>query len=190
VRWQIKKKKIYALAAKFGGIKGGEENGLRGYFLTYMIAYLRDFGFEFSFIAESFETSVPWDSVLPVCNNVRARIIDSAKERGITPEPLISCRVTQTYDTGACVYFYFGFIWRGLKDPAATFSEIEHEAREEILKLGGSISHHHGIGKLRKHWLQETISPTGINILRGLKQTIDPKNIFGVNNLIDVTEKS
>ncbi len=36
----------------------GPENGRRGYFLTYMIAYLRDYGFNYGFMAESFETSV------------------------------------------------------------------------------------------------------------------------------------
>lgn len=51
----------------------------------------------------------------------------------------------QLYDTGACVYFYFGFIFKGLKDPSRTFSEVEHEAREEVLKCGGSLSHHHGL---------------------------------------------
>jgi len=182
-------KKIYDIAHKYGGVKGGEENGRSGYFLTYMIAYLRDFGFEYSFIAESFETSSPWDSVVPICHNVRNRILESAKEKGIPTPPLVSCRVTQTYDTGACIYFYFGFVWKGVKDPVATFSQMEHEARDEILKVGGSISHHHGIGKLRKHWLPETVSHTGVTVLRGLKQTIDPKNIFAANNIIDLADK-
>jgi len=30
------------------------------------------------------------------------------------------------------------------------YSDIEDGAREEIMKNGGSISHHHGVGKLRK----------------------------------------
>lgn len=58
----IHEKKVYAIATKFGGLAGGEENGKRGYFLTYMIAYIRDFGFDYYFMAESFETSVPWVS--------------------------------------------------------------------------------------------------------------------------------
>lgn len=45
-----------AIAGQFRGLDAGEENGYRGYFLTFMIAYLRDFGVNFSFIAESFET--------------------------------------------------------------------------------------------------------------------------------------
>jgi alkyldihydroxyacetonephosphate synthase len=44
-------------------MRAGKENGERGYFLTYVIAYLRDFALLYSFIAESFETSVPWSNV-------------------------------------------------------------------------------------------------------------------------------
>jgi len=134
--------------------------------LTYMIAYLRDFGFNFRLLAESFETSVPWDKVkprlsfkitrkshipfldtvplpfvllfqvLPLCQNVKNRIEEDCKECGIMTPPFISCRVTQTYDTGACVYFYFAFLGAGLENPGDVFSVIEHNARDEILKNG------------------------------------------------------
>lgn len=47
-------KVISALAKKHKGFKAGPENGERGYFLTFMIGYIRDFGFKYNFIAESF----------------------------------------------------------------------------------------------------------------------------------------
>lgn len=65
---------------------------------------------------------------------------------------MISCRVTQTYDVGCCVYFYFGFNFEGIEDPVEVYHIIEERARDEIIASGGSISHHHGIGKLRKKW--------------------------------------
>jgi hypothetical protein len=45
----------------------------------------------------------------------KERIITSAKSKGVKVKPFVSCRVTQTYDTGACIYFYFGIVWDGLK---------------------------------------------------------------------------
>ncbi len=66
---EIQQKKVYAIAAQYGGIKGGEENGKRGYFLTYMIAYIRDFGFDYWLISESFETAVPWSQVCSLLVN-------------------------------------------------------------------------------------------------------------------------
>jgi len=178
-------KAVYSIAAKYGGLKAGAENGIRGYFLTYMIAYLRDFGMEYQFIGESFETSCPHENVLPLIHAVKSGIVASCKRLGVARPPFVSCRVTQLYDTGVCIYFYFGFVWHGLADPVATFDAVEHDARDEILRQGGSISHHHGVGKLRKHWMQQTISPVGMQALQGIKKTLDPTNVFAANNLVD-----
>lgn len=182
-------KAIYSIASKYGGLKAGPENGIRAYLLTYVIAYLRDYGFRFYFMAESFETSVPWTQVIPLVNNVKKRIMDSAKKKGCPVAPWVSARVTQTYDTGAAVYFYFGFIFRGLKNPVRIFSEVEAEARDEILANGGSLSHHHGVGKLRKDWMVEAVSQPGFDMIKGLKQAMDPDNLFGNGNM-GVTEAS
>ncbi len=51
----------------FGGIKAGPDNGIRGYFLTFVIAYLRDFCLSYNYVAESFETCVPWDKAESLC---------------------------------------------------------------------------------------------------------------------------
>ncbi|KAF0983696.1 hypothetical protein FDP41_007611 [Naegleria fowleri] len=174
---------IYDITSKYGGLKAGAEAGGRGYLLTYVIAYLRDYGFNYYFMAESFETSVPWSNIVPMINKVRERVVDSAKKHGVISVPWVSARVTQTYETGACVYFYYGFIFRGLKDPIRVFSEIEAEARDEILLQGGSLSHHHGVGKLRKHWMPEVIREQGVDILKSLKQKIDPNNLLGNGNM-------
>ncbi|CAG09989.1 unnamed protein product [Tetraodon nigroviridis] len=140
-------KQVYDIAAKFGGLAAGEDNGQRGYMLTFVIAYLRDLGMDYYVIGESFETSVPWDRVLDICRNVKARIVQECKDKGVQFSPLSTCRVTQTYDAGACVYFYFAFNYRGLSDPVHVYEQVEHAAREEILANGGSLSHHHGGGE-------------------------------------------
>jgi len=73
-----------------------------------------------------------------------------------------------------------------LVDPVDTFNQLEHFAREEIIACGGSISHHHGVGKHRKCFMQETIGDTGIETLKAIKRSLDPKNVFSCGNLIDV----
>lgn len=176
---------IYYLAKKNGGIKGDEENGRRGYFLTFAIAYLRDLGFDLSYLGESFETSVPWSKTYNLCMRVKERIVQETKRVGVPTKPFVSCRVTQTYDCGSCVYFYIGFSFKGVENAVEKFDAIEHAAREEILACGGSISHHHGVGKHRKDFMVQSVQPVGLRILRGIKHTIDPKNIFANGNLLD-----
>uniref|UniRef100_A0A8C9V3U7 Alkylglycerone-phosphate synthase n=1 Tax=Scleropages formosus TaxID=113540 RepID=A0A8C9V3U7_SCLFO len=177
-------KQVYDIAAKFGGLAAGEDNGQRGYMLTFVIAYLRDLGMDYYVIGESFETSVPWDRVLDLCRNVKEQVVRECRERGVQFSPLCTCRVTQTYDAGACVYFYFAFNYRGLADPIHVYEQVEQTARAEILANGGSLSHHHGVGKLRKQWMREAVSDAGLGMLRSVKEYVDPDNIFGNRNLL------
>ena len=54
-------------------------------------------------------------SVPNLCRNVKDRVVAVCREQGVKGEAFISSRVTQTYDCGACVYFYYGFLYTGLK---------------------------------------------------------------------------
>ncbi|KAK0168137.1 hypothetical protein PV327_001968 [Microctonus hyperodae] len=175
-------KKIYNIAKKYGGMAAGDTNGERGYILTFVIAYIRDLGLEFGVLSESFETSVPWSRALALCKNVKSRVSRDCKERGITYW-LISCRVTQTYDAGCCIYFYLAFNYFGLHEPIETYEEIEENARAEILACGGSISHHHGVGKMRARFYPEAVGEAGVSLYRATKQHLDPHNVFAAGNL-------
>ncbi|VVC25824.1 Vanillyl-alcohol oxidase, C-terminal subdomain 2,FAD-binding, type 2,FAD-linked oxidase-like, C- [Cinara cedri] len=181
----LHKDQIAKIAKSFGGMMAGEKNGERGYMLTFVIAYIRDLALEYRVVAESFETSVPWDKTLILCDNVKKTIADQCIKFNIKYY-IISCRITQTYDSGCCVYFYFGFNWSGLSDPVSTYYKIENKARATILDSGGSISHHHGVGKLRKHWYQQNTTNTVLSLYSVTKNTLDPKNIFANGNIISI----
>ncbi len=174
--------KVYAIAAKHNGMKAGAENGSRGYQLTYSIAYIRDFVMKHWVLAESFETSVPWSQVIPLCEGVKKRIWDEHAKRGLPGTPFITCRVTQIYETGVCVYFYFAFHYKGVQNPTAVYHELENIARDEILAQGGSLSHHHGVGKLRQEYLPKIMSDAGLAWRIEAKKALDPSDIFAARN--------
>jgi alkyldihydroxyacetonephosphate synthase len=178
----LQEKQLYGLAKKWRGIKAGAENGVRGYQLTFSIAYIRDFVMNYFLLAESFETSVSWSQALALCENVKKRLYAEHAERGLPGRPFVTCRVTQVYQTGVCVYFYFGYYFKGLKNPSEVFAEMEVAARQEILANGGSLSHHHGIGKLREAFLKDIKSPATLKFSQQAKRAVDPLNIFGSGN--------
>jgi alkyldihydroxyacetonephosphate synthase len=180
-------KAVARLRRRHGGMGAGSENGRRGYQLTFGIAYLRDFVMRHWILGESFETSVPWNRVLSLCDNVRQRLHTECASRGVPGRPFVTARVTQLYQTGVCVYFYFAFYHKGLPDPLATYLELERAARDEILKSGGSLSHHHGVGKLRRGFLPRVFSPAVLEWAAGIKHAVDPTNIFGIGNLVPMT---
>ena len=179
---RAQRRAVGRLARRHGGIKAGADNGRRGYQLTFGIAYLRDFVMRHWVLGESFETSIPWSRVLELCENVKRRLAAECAARGVPGRPFVTARVTQVYQTGVCVYFYFGFYHKGLAQPVETFGELERAARDEILRSGGSLSHHHGVGKLRRGFLPRICSPAALAWSAEVKRAIDPGNVFGIAN--------
>lgn len=170
---------IQHLAKRFGGRPGGSANGRRGYQLTYGIAYIRDFILNHWLLAESFETSAPWSQVLPLIEGVKKRITAEYTARALPGKPFITARVTQIYPTGACIYFYFAFYYKGVPNPSETHHAIEEAARDEILKQGGSLSHHHGVGHLRTDFLPKIMTPASLSVGEGFRRAIDPNRNIG-----------
>jgi alkyldihydroxyacetonephosphate synthase len=177
---------VRQLARRHGGMRAGAENGKRGYQLTFGIAYIRDFVMRHYVLGESFETSVPWSRVLTLCDNVKRRLTDECSRRGVPGKPFVTARVTQVYQTGVCVYFYFGFYHKGMPHPVETYAELERSARDEILLSGGSLSHHHGVGKLRRGFLPRILTPVALEWAAQVKRAVDPANVFGIaNQMVD-----
>ena len=179
---EAQRKRVHALAKRHGGMQGGSENGQRGYALTFAIAYIRDFMMRHWVLGESFETAVPWSRCLELVANVKQRLWQEHAKRGLPGKPFVSARVTQLYETGVCVYFYFAVYHKGVDDPSEVYAEMERAAREEILRAGGSLSHHHGVGKLRRHFLPQVLSETALEWRAALERAVDPQNLFGSAN--------
>jgi len=173
---------VARLAKRHKGMMAGAENGRRGYQLTFGIAYIRDFVMKYWILGESFETSVPWSEAIALSENVKQRVHREYAARGLLGKPFVTCRVTQVYQTGVCIYFYFGFCHKGVADPAALYAELEHASRDEILNSGGSLSHHHGVGKIRQRFLPRVFSKTALSWAAEFKRAVDPDNLFGISN--------
>lgn len=96
--------------------------------------------------------------------------------------------MTQLYETGAAVYVYFTLKFDKLDIERATdiYEEMEVLSREAVFQNGGCISHHHGVGKLRKRFMDKSFVDIKVQnkMFRGIKKEVDPKNIFAVNNTI------
>jgi alkyldihydroxyacetonephosphate synthase len=179
---------VYELAKKHKGFKGGAENGKRGYLLTFGIAYIRDFVLQHHILAESFETSVPWSQAQELVDRVKRAIYEAHDERKLPGRPFVSCRVTQIYETGCCIYFYMAFYAKGVADAVGAYHEIESIARREVIAAGGSISHHHGVGKLRLPFVNDIMSPAMQAWREQMKCALDPQGVFAAQLPLDAHE--
>lgn len=69
------------------------------------------------------------------------------------------------------------------------YEHIEDAARDEVFLSGGCISHHHGVGKIRKKFIERTLPKMAIDWQKSIKDSIDPRNIFAINNTIYRSEQ-
>lgn len=180
-------KNLVALAKKYGGVKGGASNGRGGYTLTYVIAYIGQFIQKFHLFGETFETTVPWSQIDTIREVVNAELKAQHDRFNLPGKPYICSRVTQIYPTGVCMYFTILLYLKEVDHAEHIFSDIYATLRQKVIDNGGSISHHHGVGKIRKQFMANFISPASIQLIKKLKEASDPLNIFGIrNNIFDL----
>ncbi|MEL6491713.1 MAG: FAD-binding oxidoreductase [Cyanobacteria bacterium J06634_6] len=177
-------KTIYALAKQYGGLAGGASNGRGGYLLTYAIAYIGQFLMRFHIVGETFETTVAWSDISRVTESVDAELKAQHRAFNLPGCPYLSYRITQVYPTGVCIYFTMGLYMKGVEDIPTVFGKIYTALRQVIVDCGGSVSHHHGVGKMRQRFVKQLTAPANLEMLKTLKKTSDPSNVFGIGNTV------
>lgn len=91
-------------------------------------------------------------------------------------------RISQVYQDGVCIYLYYGIA--SCDDQLKLFEDLASIVKDSVRSSGGSLSHHHGIGKKNCLKFSKGLSSVGKEMLTCLKKKIDPKNIFAAGNLI------
>ena len=170
------------LAKDYNPVFAGSSQGKSGYNLTLAIAYIRDFFMDQNIIGETLESAVPWSDVIKVSEAVTTKLQELHKKYNLPGSFLFGSRLSKVYHSGACMYNTIAMSFEGVEKPEEVFGEIEHALRKTIIKNGGSISHHHGVGKLRKDFIPDMVSDGSVQLIRDIKKSQDPTNIFGVAN--------
>lgn len=178
---EAQEKFIGRLAARYQGFYAGGSNGKRGYHLTFAIAYIRDFMTKVHVMGETLETTAPWDKVQDICRAVEEEALRIHADLHLAGRPFVSYRITQLYTSGVCVYFTYA-AHAGGQNEAKVATEADQRLRSAIVKAGGAISNHHGIGKFRSQLLLERMSHHNAELVHAAKHTLDANNVFGAAN--------
>ena len=78
---------------------------------------------------------------------------------------------------------YFIFIMKP-RDPEEFFA-FRKGAVDKIVELGGSVSHHHGVGRMLAPWMGTFLGSEQLQVLQAIKKHFDPNNIMNPGNLLD-----
>lgn len=120
-------------------------------------------------IVDTIEVSASWTRLRNVYHSIKDALTPHAD--------LVGCHLSHVYPSGACLYFTMGAVASSDEDARQRLETWWSEAMTNCLREGGSISHHHGIGRTKATWLPEELGGW-FAVLRSVKQVLDPNNIL------------
>jgi alkyldihydroxyacetonephosphate synthase len=147
----------------------------------YRGPYLRDTLMGMGAMVETLETSHTWSRLGELHTAVAAAIGDSLAEQG-TPG-LVWCHLSHAYADGASLYFTF--IARSRHGAELEqWRQVKRAASEAIVACGGTITHHHAVGRDHAPYMEAEVGKTGLDVLRAVKEQLDPAAIMNPGKLL------
>jgi alkyldihydroxyacetonephosphate synthase len=138
---------------------------------------------EHSHLGYTTEVSVDWSRVSDLFDAVMGRIRGEFPRAGDLT--MLGAHSSHSYQTGTNLYFVYDYT---INSSPREEIEIYHKPLnaiivEEALRLGGSMVHHHGVGKYRTAWVQQEHG-SAYYLLSTLKQAFDPKGVMNAGTII------
>jgi alkyldihydroxyacetonephosphate synthase len=125
----------------------------------------------------TFETAVTWSRFPSLHGDVSRTLADAA------PDAIVSCRLAYAYPDGPAPYYT-------VVAPARAGAELEQwrdlkaAASEALLAGGGTITHHHAVGREHRSWYEREAPPLVLDALRAAKRELDPAGVLNPGVLL------
>ena len=165
--------------------RSGASGAWRDAFLR--MPYWRDPAVGLGVIMDTFETAITWDRFEAFYVNVK-ELVGNAIERVTGQEALLSCRLTHVYPDGAAPYFTIAV--RGssngkVASALAAWRDIKQAANAAVVDSGGTITHHHAVGRDHRSGYEVEVPFLFRQILGAVKQVVDPQGLLNPGVLFD-----
>jgi len=163
-----------------GRVEGTQAASWKSAFLE--APYLQSVLLSLGVIADTFETACTWDRFDALYAGVTGAVTDVMQR--VCGGGRVTCRFTHVYPDGPAPYFTFLAPARAGEE-LAQWLEIKKAASDALLAHGGTITHHHAVGRLHRPWYdQQRPEPFAVG-LRAMKRAVDPAGILNPGVLID-----
>ena len=172
------------------GSGGGSEDAVGAWRQAFLAApYLRDNFVALGVLSDTFETAITWDRF----SEFHARVMDTARaavaEASGVPAsgdgaPRLSCRFTHIYPDGPAPY-YTVLAPARRRSEVEQWDEVKAAASEAILAAGGTITHHHAVGRDHRRWYDRQRPDQFAEALRAAKRAVDPGATLNPGVLVD-----
>jgi alkyldihydroxyacetonephosphate synthase len=146
----------------------GEGPGLSWYQHRYAVSYKQSPLYMAGGFADTMEVATTWERLLPLYRSVREAISSSA---------MLLAHFSHAYPEGCSIYFTFAAAAEGRAKSDLLYDEIWRRGLQAVIKEGGTISHHHGVGASKAAYMAEEHG-SALAIFRQLKAVMDPDGIL------------
>ena len=157
-----------------GAIRLGRRVGESWRRHRFAAPYLRDRLLDRGLMVETLETAATWSALPTVYDAVRGALRHALTRGG--RRPLVLSHVSHAYPTGASLYVTV-LADRDDALPLQQWLGAKRAATDALLAAGGTLTHHHAVGADHRPWLEREIGPLGVEVLRAVKQRLDPHGI-------------
>jgi alkyldihydroxyacetonephosphate synthase len=127
-------------------------------------------------IVDTFEVAGLWSAVPRLHADIRAALAGYAQA--------VLCHLSHLYPSGASLYFTFLVSGANDRDAEDRYLAAWDQAVRSCVAVGGTLTHHHGVGRLKSRYLAAELGQTGVDVLRAIKTALDPAGIMNPGVLL------
>ena len=178
----IQKRLVDEIVGRHGGLCAGTGPGEIYDRKKFDTPYLRDFLLDRGALADVSETAAPWAQLETLYDGVTARANAAFQKIGV--KGYVMCHLAHSYHSGACLYFTFAFRPSDKAQALEQYDVVKGAIQQGFVDLGGTLSHHHGVGVEHSAWLGQDISPVGVTMIRSLLDGVDPQHNFNPGKIV------
>lgn len=179
-----RRRRALALVREGGGLAVGSSPGQAWLTGRFSAPYMRDELLTHGVMVETLETAVQWSGLAHLHRSVGQAIAGALSACG-TPG-LVMCHVSHVYETGASLYFTLLARQREGEE-LGQWRSVKQAAGDAILAGGGTITHHHGVGRDHARWMPREVGEGGVAALRALKAELDPAGVMNPGKLLELS---
>jgi alkyldihydroxyacetonephosphate synthase len=126
-------------------------------------------------IVDTMEVAGLWSAVPRLYESIRAALSAHAQA--------VACHLSHLYPSGSSLYFTFLIGAADDREAEASYRAAWHAAAKSCTEAGGTITHHHGVGRLKAPFLAQDLGETGTAVLNTIRAALDPAGIMNPGGL-------